>query len=312
MREGTSDSRDSKTRPTPANGHIALLAARRLIGVARVLWGLLRTARFQYWPFGVLAAWIGGRLTGISSSGLFPLVASVLVALYAGSMLFNDWHDRPADRINQPLRPVASGEVGPDLALYGGGGAFAVAAVLALMASWVFGAVTAGLALASVLYTLHWKGIPFLGNAVVAGVQTSPLWLWLLFDSPVNPVLLVLASACFVGTLALEVAKTGEDLDGDFASGLHTAATTWGRAGAARIAAGLFCLGLLPCWSLTAKSSPSLLFVGLVGLSQASAVLFLVYSFSTRATARTCGKLVLGMRGVLLLMMVASFGVSGQ
>jgi geranylgeranylglycerol-phosphate geranylgeranyltransferase len=165
-------------------------------------------------------------------------VAATVLATAAGNAV-NDYFDRDIDAINRPDRPIPRGAVTPRGALAFSLALFAAAVVLALSLPLAAIAIAVVNLAALVAYTEVFKGLPGVGNVVVAYLTGSTflfgaaavgdLWMvasWVLF---------VLAS---VSTFAREIVKDVEDVDGDRAEGLRTLPIAVGERRALLLAAG--------------------------------------------------------------------------
>ncbi|USZ73075.1 geranylgeranylglycerol-phosphate geranylgeranyltransferase [Natronosalvus halobius] len=199
--------------------------------------GLIELTR----PMNVVAAsvltFIGAFVAG--GVGEAPLQLSAAVgatafAVGAGNAI-NDYFDREIDRINQPQRPIPREAVSPRGAL-----AFSLAAFLAAVAFAVTLPPTAiAIAvvnlLALITYTEYFKGLPGIGNALVAYLVGSTF----LFgaaavgDIQATVVLFLLAG---VSTLTREIIKDVEDVDGDREEGLNTLPIAIGERSALHVA----------------------------------------------------------------------------
>jgi len=184
---------------------------------------------------GVLT-FIGAFVAGgvFSDSQPVQVVAAVMatwLATGAGNAI-NDYFDREIDRINAPDRPIPRGAVSPR-----GGLIFSVVlfvgAIVTALALPVFAIAIAALNLiALVAYTRLFKGLPGVGNAVVAYLGGSTF----LFGSaavaadagshavPVEGIrtagILFLLAA--LSTFTREIIKDVEDMAGDREEGLNT------------------------------------------------------------------------------------------
>ncbi|WP_458189833.1 geranylgeranylglycerol-phosphate geranylgeranyltransferase [Haladaptatus sp. NG-WS-4] len=173
----------------------------------------------------------GGVFTDPRPVQMGAAVLATWLATGAGNAI-NDYFDREIDRINAPDRPIPRGAVSPRDALVFSAllflGAVGVALTLPLLAL----AIAAVNLLALIAYTKLFKGLPGVGNAVVAYLGGSTF----LFGSvavavergstvvPVGairaPAVLFLLAA--LSTFTREVVKDVEDMAGDREEGLNT------------------------------------------------------------------------------------------
>ncbi|WP_323677388.1 geranylgeranylglycerol-phosphate geranylgeranyltransferase [Halorubellus sp. PRR65] len=166
-----------------------------------------------------LGAFVAGGVAE-SPTATAAAVAATVLATGAG-MAINDYFDREIDAVNRPERAIPRGAVSAR-------GALAWSAVLfvaAVVAAVVLPALAIGIAvvnlLALVAYTEWFKGLPGVGNLVVAYLTGSAfLFGGAAVDAPLAPgVLFVLAA---LSTLSREIIKDVEDVAGDREEGLRT------------------------------------------------------------------------------------------
>lgn len=202
--------------------------------------GLLELTR----PVNVIAAgvltFIGAFVAGGVSTEPTAVVAAVgatALAVGAGNAI-NDYFDREIDRINQPERAIPRGAVSPRGALTFSVVLFVGAITLALTLPRLAIGIAAVNLLALIAYTEVFKGLPGLGNALVAYLVGSTF----LFGAAaidggeIGPaaVLFVLAA---IATLTREIIKDVEDIEGDREEGLHTLPIAIGERRALTVAA---------------------------------------------------------------------------
>lgn len=160
--------------------------------------------------------------------------------LLAGTMVLNDIHDIPADRVNSPNRPLPAGKVGIaeayTLSLLLSG--------LGIVFSLTLGTTTFLIALLALIlmvyYNTRGKGTGLLGNAVVSFNVALPFIFGGVAVSNLRPILFVFSTLAFLANMAREVAKGIADVAGDSAREIRTLAVSKGPQLAAVAAAGLF------------------------------------------------------------------------
>lgn len=211
--------------------------------------GLLELTR----PVNVIAAsvltFIGSFVAGGVTEEPIAVAAAVgatALAVGAGNAI-NDYFDREIDRINQPDRAIPRGAVSPRGALAFSALLFAGAVALALVLPRLAIGIAAVNLLALVAYTEVFKGLPGLGNALVAYLVGSTF----LFGAAAvgesgeigsAVVLFVLAA---VATLTREIIKDVEDVDGDREEGLNTLPIAIGERRALTVAVGLLAVAVV-------------------------------------------------------------------
>ncbi len=177
-------------------------------------------------------------------------VAATALATGAGNAV-NDYFDREIDRINRPDRPIPRGAVSPRGAL-----AFSVALLLgAVVAAALLPLPAIVIAvvnlLALVAYTEFFKGLPGVGNAVVAYLTGSAfLFGGAAVGRTFAPAVLTLFGLAALATLTREIVKDVEDVAGDREEGLRTLPIAVGErralAAAAAVMVVAVCASVLP------------------------------------------------------------------
>ncbi|MDJ1430551.1 geranylgeranylglycerol-phosphate geranylgeranyltransferase [Halostagnicola sp. A-GB9-2] len=189
-----------------------------------------------------IGAFVAGGMTG-EPIAVAAAVGATALAVGAGNAI-NDYFDREIDRINQPERAIPRGAVSPRGALIFSIVLFVVAVGLALLLPPLAIAIAGINLLALVAYTEVFKGLPGIGNALVAYLVGSTF----LFGSAAVGdiesaiVLFVLAA---IATLTREIVKDVEDIEGDRAEGLNTLPIAVGERRALLISLGLLIIGIL-------------------------------------------------------------------
>ncbi|MFD1600927.1 geranylgeranylglycerol-phosphate geranylgeranyltransferase [Halobellus rarus] len=164
-------------------------------------------------------------------------VAATVFATAAGNAV-NDYFDRDIDRINRPDRPIPRGAVSARGALAFSVALFLGAVVAALALPLLAIAIAVVNLLALVAYTEVFKGLPGVGNAVVAYLTGSTF----LFGAAAvarlaDPAVLVLFALAALATLTREIVKDVEDVSGDREEGLRTLPIVAGERAALRAGA---------------------------------------------------------------------------
>ena len=181
---------------------------------------------------------VGGFVAGGLSAPAptaFAVVATVLAT--GGGNAINDYFDREIDAINRPDRPIPRGAVSPRGALLFSGLLFAVAVGLTLLLPLFAVAIALINLVALVAYTELFKGLPGVGNALVAYLTGSTfLYGGAAVEGNLSPVVVLFALAASA-TMAREVVKDVEDAAGDREEGLRTLPIVLGRRRALAVAA---------------------------------------------------------------------------
>jgi geranylgeranylglycerol-phosphate geranylgeranyltransferase len=170
---------------------------------------------------GVLTA-TGSFIAGVGGQYLAVAVATAatVLAVAAGNAI-NDYFDREIDAINQPDRAIPRGAVSPRGALVFSAVLFLAAVALAFTLPLAALAIAGINLVALVAYTELFKGLPGLGNAVVAylGGSTFLFGAAAVGNLQAGAVLAFLAAA---STFTREIIKDVEDVVGDREEGLWT------------------------------------------------------------------------------------------
>lgn len=171
-------------------------------------------------------------------------VAATIVATGAGNAI-NDYFDREIDRINQPDRAIPRGAVTPHEALGFSIVLFALAVVLVL-ALPALAIVIAGVNLfALVAYTKLFKGLPGVGNVVVGYLTGSTFLFGGAAVGSVTGAVLVLFVLAALSTVAREIVKDVEDMEGDRQEGLNTLPIAIGRRASLTLASVVLAVAVL-------------------------------------------------------------------
>jgi geranylgeranylglycerol-phosphate geranylgeranyltransferase len=181
-----------------------------------------------------VGAFVAGGLSAPAPTA-FAVVATVLAT--GGGNAINDYFDREIDAINRPDRPIPRGAVSPRGALLFSGLLFAVAVGLTLLLPLFAVAIALINLVALVAYTELFKGLPGVGNALVAYLTGSTfLYGGAAVEGNLSPVVVLFALAASA-TMAREVVKDVEDAAGDREEGLRTLPIVLGRRRALAVAA---------------------------------------------------------------------------
>ncbi|WP_049890538.1 geranylgeranylglycerol-phosphate geranylgeranyltransferase [Natrinema versiforme] len=185
--------------------------------------GLLELTR----PVNVIAAsvltFIGAFVAGGVAEEPVAVAAAVgatALAVGAGNAI-NDYFDREIDRINQPGRAIPRGAVSPRGALAFSVVLFASAVAVALTLPRLAIGIAGVNLLALIAYTEFFKGLPGLGNALVAYLVGSTFLFGAAAVGEVAPAIVLFVLSA-IATLTREIIKDVEDIDGDREEGLHT------------------------------------------------------------------------------------------
>lgn len=176
---------------------------------------------------------------GLPTLPVAAAVGATVLATGAGNAI-NDYFDREIDRINNPERPIPRGAVSPRGGLWFSIGLFLLAVVVALafLPDLAIAIAVVNL-LALVTYTELFKGLPGVGNALVAYLGGSTFLFGGAAVENVDSTIVVLFMLAALSTLAREIIKDVEDVAGDREEGLNTLPIAIGERRALQLAAGM-------------------------------------------------------------------------
>jgi len=199
---------------------------------------LMRPVNASMMGFAVLVgAALAGGLTPASWRGLLLGFATGFL-MTASAMALNDYCDREIDAVNQPDRPIPSGEVKPWEAL----ALMALLSLLALLSAWMTNlsclllAAFSWVVMASYSTVGKSTGLP--GNLMVSTCVSIPFLYGALASGMGLPLRsLLFASMAFLSNTGREVAKGIADIEGDRRRGVRTIAVSRGPGAAALVSA---------------------------------------------------------------------------
>jgi geranylgeranylglycerol-phosphate geranylgeranyltransferase len=174
----------------------------------------------------------------------FPFYESALVFLTvflvtgAGNAI-NDYYDIEIDKVNKPRRPIPSGRISTSAALYFSLALFAAGTVSAFMINVPCAIIASFNSLLLIYYAKILKRTAFLGNLAV-GYLTGSTFLFggaVFFESGGLESVFVLFLLATLATVAREIVKDIEDIDGDIKDGAYTLPIVIGARKAAYVAA---------------------------------------------------------------------------
>jgi len=161
-------------------------------------------------------------LKQIDQVGVWFTALIVVVSYNAAANTINDYFDLETDKINRPNRPLVTGEVKPQTALFLAIILFIVGTLFAMTLphSATFIAVAIALPL-MIFYSIWFKGLPLAGNIIIAMI----LGLTFLFAGAAlgnMQIMIVPALLAFGLTLTRELVKDISDVEGDSKAKLKT------------------------------------------------------------------------------------------
>lgn len=250
---------------------------------------------------------------GVQAEVLGVVIAGLAVFLFVGGgNALNDYYDAETDKVNHPDRPIPSGRLTEDEALWIGRGLLLVAVLLTLILGnplpLLLIAAAAG---AMVGYEVYLKERGFIGNITIAGLSGALF----LFGGLAYPdsdtgggvgATLVLAFLATVATLGREIIKDVQDASGD--TDRQTLAHSLGESTAAGLAVAILFLGVIASFlpyqlGLFEGNGETYYLVTIVGTD----LIFLAACERARTEPATASKLVkFGMFAALLAFLLGA------
>jgi geranylgeranylglycerol-phosphate geranylgeranyltransferase len=167
-------------------------------------------------------------------------------ALTAASMAVNDCYDREIDAVNEPSRPIPSGQIKPQEALAVAAVFSVVGMVSAYLNNFYCLLVAAVSWTVSMAYTTIGKRSGLGGNFLVSLCVAIPFVYGSLAVAEVIELkVLVFAGIVFLSYTGREITKGIVDVQGDRARGVKTVAVRYGERNAAFASAFFYLLGVL-------------------------------------------------------------------
>jgi len=230
-------------------------------------------------PFNALMGVIAVLLVALISGNftIYVPVACIIVFIFTGAgNAINDYVDHKIDAINKPERPIPSGRISLRVALIYSVSLFVIATVMALIIGILPGIIVILSAILMFLYAYRLKTSCLIGNLsiafltglcfVFAGVVLQTIYLSIL-----------LGFYAFLMTMAREIVKDMEDVEGDSAEGASTFPIRYGMKASSILAAAFMILASL--------TSPVLYFIGIFNVIYLIILIFAIYVFITCAVS---------------------------
>jgi geranylgeranylglycerol-phosphate geranylgeranyltransferase len=197
----------------------------------------------------ILIAIISGKFT----LDVFMAAVVVFVVTGAGNVI-NDYFDHKIDSINKPTRPIPSGRVSLNSALIYSLILFIIGIIIAFYISRTLGLIAFFSSLLMVWYARDLKSMNLVGNLTISFLTG----LCFVFGGIVASSILTsvyLGFFAFLMTMAREIIKDMEDVEGDQSEGASTLPIVYGMKSSSKIAAFFMILASL--------ASPILYFLGI-------------------------------------------------
>ena len=197
----------------------------------------MRKSRFQFWQqrfsiFQLCRVWNALFAAGVCVYSFFiaksnfncdvALLSLGVFFLLAFANTHNDIIDFEIDKINRPNRPLPSGKINLKTARAIAFAFFLLAIIFGFASGFEFALLFATVGMLCFVYNIFLKGLPLVGNLVVALLTTTPIIIPILKFKFLQPELLNLVFFAFMLTFVREITKDIEDMKGDKTLGLKT------------------------------------------------------------------------------------------
>ncbi len=195
-----------------------------------------RLFRIQNALIAIAGVWLGWFATRAAHPSLLVAIwgsLSMALLTMAGNA-DNDVCDLEEDRVNRPGRPLAAGLLKASRVRIAAFGLYAFGIFAATIASPLHGLLALGMTLLLLAYNRFLKGLPLVGNFAVAFLCALAIY-FPEFPALIHSTLPAFVFA-FLATLAREVVKDAEDVEGDRAAKLRTLPLMIGVNGARKLA----------------------------------------------------------------------------
>jgi geranylgeranylglycerol-phosphate geranylgeranyltransferase len=218
---------------------------------------------------GVIAVLLVALISGIFN--LYVPVACIIVFIFTGAgNAINDYVDHKIDAINKPERPIPSGRISLNVAAIYATILFIIATIMSLLIGIIPGIIVVLSAILMFLYAYKLKKSCLIGNLsiafltglcfVFAGVVLQTVYLSIL-----------LGFYAFLMTMAREIVKDMEDVEGDSMEGANTFPIKFGMKSSSILAAFFMILASL--------TSPALYFIGIFNILYLIILVFAIIIF---------------------------------
>ncbi len=185
--------------------------------------GALISAPHHYWQVAVLWACLAGAF------------------IAAGANAINDYFDVEIDRINKPSRPIPSGKISPQTALYLAIIEFSIGLVLNLFLPWEMFAVAFLTTVLLILYSAHFKRTALWGNLLVSAITFLAFFYGgMAVGRPQEAIIPGIFSFFF--HWGREIIKDLQDVEGDIANNAQTFPIKYGHRATIQLVHGIFSL----------------------------------------------------------------------
>ncbi|MFC7069002.1 geranylgeranylglycerol-phosphate geranylgeranyltransferase [Halobaculum lipolyticum] len=258
------------------------------MAATRTLGGYLELARVGNAVAAGVLTFVGAFVAGgLGSVGAVALAVVATVAATGAGNAVNDYFDRDIDAVNRPDRPIPSGRVSARAAAAFAAALFLAAVVAAVSLPPLALAIAVANLSALVAYTQLFKGLPAVGNLVVAYLTGSTFLFGAAAVGPIAPPTWTLFGLAATATFAREVVKDVEDVAGDREEGLRTLPIVVGERAALSLATVVMAAATLASALPVVGGTFGLAYLALVVPADATMLGATVWGFRDPSTAQT-------------------------
>ncbi len=230
-------------------------------------------------PFNALMGVIAVLLVALISGNftLYVPVACFIVFIFTGAgNAINDYFDHKIDAINKPERPIPSGRISLTTALIYSVSLFVISTIMAFIIGIIPGIIVILSAVLMYLYAYKLKTSCLIGNLSIAFLTG----LCFVFGGVVLDAVglsILLGIYAFLMTMAREIVKDMEDVEGDSIEGASTFPIKHGMKVSSILAAAFMVIASL--------TSPILYFIGIFNIIFLIILVFAIYIFISCAVS---------------------------
>ena len=230
-------------------------------------------------PFNALMGVIAVLLVAIiiGNFTIYVPIACLIVFIFTGAgNVINDYVDHNIDAINKPERPIPSGRISLKTAAIYSITLFIISTIMAVIIGPIPGIIVVLSAILMFLYAYRLKKSLLIGNLSIAFLTgLCFVFAGVVLDAVIISILL--GFFAFLMTMAREIVKDMEDVEGDSAEGAKTFPIQFGMH-ASSILAAFFMI-------LASIASPALYFIGIFNVIYLIVLIFAIGLFITCAVS---------------------------
>jgi len=230
-------------------------------------------------PFNALMGVIAVLLVAIIivNFTVYVPIACLIVFLFTGAgNVINDYVDHKIDAINKPERPIPSGRISLKTAAIYSIVLFIISIIMAFIIGPIPGIIVILSAILMFLYAYYLKKSLLIGNLSIAFL-TGLCFVFAGVVLDAVTISIILGIFAFLMTMAREIVKDMEDIEGDSAENAKTFPIIFGMRASSTLAAFFMVLASI--------TSPALYFMGIFNIIYLIIIIFAIILFLTCAVS---------------------------